>query len=143
MQKGGPKPPKSKVCYKVAKQNKMMKKVILFNNRDGLLRMDAERIVYFEADGNYTRVVSMNSLKATLGANLSQTEQALTAQLAEEARGFMRIGKRFIVNLDYVYHVNMAKQCLVLSDMKHFAFQLPVSKDALKKMKELMIMAKI
>lgn len=120
-----------------------MKKVILFNSRDGLLRMDAERIVYFEADGNYTRVVSMNNLKATLGCNLGQTEQALTAQLAEEARDFMRIGKRFIVNLDYVYHVNMAKQCLVLSDMKHFAFQLPVSKDALKKMKELMIMAKI
>ena len=120
-----------------------MKKVILFNSRDGLLRMDAERIVYFEADGNYTRVVSMNSLKATLGCNLGQTEQALTAQLAEEARGFMRIGKRFIVNLDYVFHVNMAKQCLVLSDMKHFAFQLPISKDALKKMKELMIMAKI
>ena len=116
-----------------------MKKVILFNNRDGLLRMDAERIVYFEADGNYTRVVSMNSLKATLGCNLGQTEQALTAQLAEEARGFMRIGKRFIVNLDYIYSVNMAKQCLILSDMEHFAYQLPIFMEALRQMKELMI----
>ena len=65
-----------------------------------MLRIDAEKIVTFETDGNYTRVVSMNSLKATLGCNQGQAEQALTAQL-------------------------------------------PVSKDALKKMKELMIMAKI
>ncbi len=50
---------------------------------------------------------------------------------------------RFIVNLDYVYFVNMAKQCLVMSDMKHFAFQLPISKEALRQMKELMIKAKI
>ena len=120
-----------------------MKKLILFNSRDGLFRMDADKIVYFEADGNYTRVVSINQLKAILGCNLSQTEQALTAQLEKEARNFMRIGKRFIVNLDYVYNINIAKQCLILSDMKHFAFQLPISREALKKMKELMIMAKI
>ena len=44
LQKGGPKPLKSKVCYNVAKQNKMMKKVILFNNRDGLLRMGGGRL---------------------------------------------------------------------------------------------------
>ena len=105
--------------------------------------MDAERIAYFEADGNYTRVVSMNGLKVTLGNNLTQTEQKLTAQLRDEARMFMRVGKRFIVNLAYVYFVNIAKQCLVMSDMKHFAYQLPVSKEALKKMKELMVEAKI
>ena len=120
-----------------------MKKLILFNSRDSLLRMDADKIVYFEADGNYTRVVSINQLKATLGCNLSQTEHALTTQLAEEARNFMRIGKRFIVNLEYVYNINIAKQCLILSDMKHFAFQLPISREALKRMKEMMIIAKI
>ena len=121
----------------------LMKKLIIFNSRDGLVRMDAERIVYFEADGNYTRVVSMNNLKVTLGNNLSQTELKLSTLLGEEARMFMRVGKRFIVNLDYVYFVNMAKQCLVMSDMKHFAFQLPISKEALRQMKELMIKAKI
>jgi len=132
-----------KQSWLTKKRNLTMKKLILFNSRDGLFRMDADKIVYFEADGNYTRVVSMNQLKATLGCNLSQTEHALTAQLAEEARNFMRIGKRFVVNLDYVYNINIAKQCLILSDMKHFAFQLPISREALKKMKELMIIAKI
>ena len=120
-----------------------MKNVILFNSREELLRMEVEKIVYFEANGNYTNVVAMNKLKATLGANLSQTEQILTRQMGEEAKMFMRVGKRFIVNLDYIYSVNMAKQCLILSDMKHFAYQLPISKEALRQMKELIIMAKV
>ena len=120
-----------------------IKNVILFNSREELLRMEVEKIVYFEANGNYTNVVAMNKLKATLGANLSQTEQILTQQMGEDAKMFMRVGKRFIVNLDYIYSVNMAKQCLIMSDMKHFAYQLPISKEALRQMKELMIKAKI
>ena len=120
-----------------------MKKVILFNSRDELLRMEVEKIVYFEANGNYTNVVAMNKLKATLGASLAKTEQMLTLQMGEEAKMFMRVGKRFIVNLDYIYSVNMAKQCLILSDMEHFAYQLTISKEALRQMKELMINAKM
>ena len=64
-------------------------------------------------------------------------------QMGEEAKMFMRVGKRFIVNLDYIYSVNMAKQCLILSDMEHFAYQLPISKEALRQMKELMIKVKM
>jgi len=105
--------------------------------------MEVEKIVYFEANGNYTNVVAMNKLKATLGASLAKTEQILTLQMGEEAKMFMRVGKRFIVNLDYIYSVNMAKQCLILSDMEHFAYQLPISKEALRQMKELMINAKL
>ena len=116
-----------------------MEKRILFNSRDELLRMDISKIVYFEADGNYTHIVSLNKLKATIAASLSKTEEALTVQLGEQAGQFMRVGKRFIVNFRYVYSVNLAKQHLVLSDQEHFAYQLPVSKDALKQMKELIL----
>lgn len=117
-----------------------MGKIIFFNSRGELLRMVVEKIVYFEADGNYTHIVSKNKLKATVGASLIKTEEALTAQLGSDAQRFIRLGKRFIVNTKYVYSVNLAKQHLVLSDMDSFAFQLPVSKDALKLMKELLLM---
>jgi len=121
----------------------MMEKRILFNSRDELLRMEVGKIVYFEADGNYTHIVSVNKLKATIAARLAKTEQVLTAQLGADAALFMRVGKRFIVNVSYIYSINLARQHLVLSDQKHFAFQLPVSKDALKRMKELMVKAKV
>lgn len=116
-----------------------MKQVLIFNSRDELLRMDVDNIVYFEANSNYTIVMSVNKLKACVGLSLTKTEDALNRQLGEQARRFMRVGKRFIVNLNYVYSVNMAKQHLILSDMRNFAFQLPISKDALRMMKELMI----
>lgn len=120
-----------------------MEKVIMFNSRDELLRMEVGKIVYFEADGNYTHVVTKNKLKATLGTSLSKTETVLSAQLGSDAQRFMRVGKRFIVNLRYVYSVNLTKQHLLLSDLDSFAFQLPVSKDALRKMKELLVAARV
>ncbi len=120
-----------------------MEKIIMFNSRDELLRMEVGKIVYFEADGNYTHVVTKNKLKATLGTSLSKTETVLSAQLGSDARRFMRVGKRFIVNLRYVYSINLAKQHLLLSDLDSFAFQLPVSKDALRKMKELLVAARV
>lgn len=116
-----------------------MKQVLIFNSRDELLRMDVENIVYFEANGNYTIVMCVNKLKACVGLNLTKTEEALNRQLGEQAQRFMRVGKRFIVNLNFVYSINVAKQHLILSDMRNFAFQLPISKDALRMMKELMI----
>lgn len=117
----------------------MASQIILFNSRDELLRMQTDKIVYFEADGNYTHVVTANKMKATLGVSLTKTEHALTAQMGEKASQFMRVGKRFIVNTRYVYSVNPAKQHLILSDMQSFALQLPVSKEALRMMKELIL----
>ena len=51
-----------------------MEKTILFNSRDELLRMDVSKIVCFDADGNYTHIVSLNKLKATIGASLAKAE---------------------------------------------------------------------
>lgn len=115
------------------------KQLIYFNSRDELLRIEVDKIVYFEGDGNYTNMVTANKLKAVLGMNLSQMEKTLAERLGERATIFLRIGKRFIINMNYVFQVNVAKQRLVLSDLQGFAFQLPVSKEALKKVKELML----
>jgi DNA-binding LytR/AlgR family response regulator len=117
----------------------MMRKTILFNSRDELLRISVENIVYFEANGNYTNIVSCNKLKSTIGLSLSKTEQLLTEQLGDTAQSFMRVGKRFIVNLNYVFSINLSRQCLLLSDQCTFTFQLPVSKEALRQMKTLFV----
>lgn len=116
---------------------------VFFNSRDELLRIDTSKIVYFEADGNYTNIVMVNKLRAAVCMNLGEMESALADQMGEDAKIFMRIGKRFIINMRYVYSINVLKQQLVLSDYDHFAFQVSISKDALKKMKELMLVAKV
>ena len=116
---------------------------IYFNSRDKLIRLDTQKIVFFEGDGNYTYIVTANKQKVCITMNLSHTEEALAAQLGDSAKQFMRIGKRFIVNMNYIYQVDIQKQALMLSDCEHFLFQLPVSKEALKAVKDLVIKTRI
>ena len=85
----------------------------------------------------------VNKLRAAVCMNLGEMEQALASQVGEEAKRFMRIGRRFIINMNYIYQVNILKQQLILSDYDHFAFQISVSKDALRKMKDLMLITKV
>ena len=118
----------------------MTRQRVYFNK---LIRIDIQKIIYFEGDGNYTYVVTANKQKVCVTMNLSHTEEALATQLGENAKHFLRIGKRFIVNMNYIYQVDIQKQVLMLSDNERFLFQMPVSKEALKAVKELVIKTKI
>ena len=115
----------------------MITNYLFFNSRDELLRIDVSKIVYFESDGNYTYVILTNKMRCPIAMNLSQTEKALAAKMKDKAQCLARIGKRYIINLNYVFQINVLKQRLVLSDYSTFAFQIEVSKDALKKLKDL------
>lgn len=114
-------------------------KFIYFNSRDELIRLSINSIVYFESDGNYTNVITINKLRSTVGMNLGEMEKALASQLGTVSTIFIRIGKRYIVNRNFIYKLNIQKQMLVLSDLMHFAFQLSISKEALKNMKQLLM----
>lgn len=120
-----------------------MRQLLFFNSRDNLLRLDVECIAYFEADGNYTNIFTKNKLRVQVGLSLTRMEAALSEQLHERASLFMRLGKRFIINRDYIFNIDCAHQRLVLSDMHSFAFVLPVGKDALRRTKELIISARV
>lgn len=115
-----------------------MKAVYLYlNSRDELLRIDISKIVYFEADGNYTNIVLANQLRGVVCMNLARMQEMLSERLKEQASIFARVGKRHIINHTYVYQINVLRQKLVLSDGERFAFSLDISKEALKKLKEL------
>lgn len=114
---------------------------VLFNSRDELVKLSIADIVYFEADGNYTKVVTANKLTSVLCMNLGQMEAALAKQLGDNATVFIRVGKRFIINRKFIYKINVHSQALVLTDFHRFAFRVPVSKDALRKMKQLLVPA--
>jgi DNA-binding LytR/AlgR family response regulator len=75
--------------------------------------------------------------------NLSSTEKALSKQLSNNAKQFVRIGRRFIVNMKFINLIDIPKQRLLLSDSSLFTFSLPVSKEALKIVKELVLKSKL
>lgn len=112
---------------------------VYFNSRDELIKLRIERIVYFEGDGNYTQVTTANNLRALVGMNLSDMERALAQQLGSEASLFVRVGKRHIVNKRYIYKISLPKQTLTLTDFARFAFTLPVSHEALRRLKHIIV----
>lgn len=115
-----------------------MVKNLFFNSRDEVLRVNIDNVVFFEGDGGYTNIVSMNKLRSCVGMNLRTMEDTLAKQLGENARVFLRIGKRYIINSKFIYQVKVVKQQLILSDQATFAFQLSASREALRKLKMFM-----
>lgn len=116
-----------------------MKKYLYLNSRDELYKIDIAKIVYFEAEGNYTNFYLSNKLKGEVCMNLSQMQKLINDNLKEAGVVFARVGKRHIINLDYVYQISVLKQKLVLSDGEVFAYAVGISKEALKKLKDMYV----
>ena len=112
---------------------------LYINSRDSLLRLNINHIVYFEADGNYTIITSANAVRHTVGMTLAKVQDMLTESLGQRAQRFVRIGKSHIVSMNYISLIDITKQTLTLSDDRTFTFKVSVSKEALRKLKEIFI----
>jgi len=119
-----------------------MAEYIYFKSRDELLRFDTSAIVYFEAQGNYTKIVLANGFEGLVCMNLGKMQERVSIRLKEKAKKFLRVGKSHIINTSYLLQVTPLRQKLVLSDQKTFSYELPISKDALRKFMELVIESK-
>lgn len=114
--------------------------MLLFNTRDELIRVSLRHVVYFEADGNYTKVFFENGQKTNILYSLTKLEALLDEKLRGQKQPFVRIGKRYIINSAFVFQINTLKQHLVLTNFDTSnIFTLSVSKEALKNLKDLYI----
>lgn len=111
---------------------------IYFTYRDELIRIKVTDIAYFEGDGNYTKIVAVNGQYTSICMQIGVMESSLAEQLGDNAFKFIRLGKRYIVNREYIYMINIPKQILTLSDFDHFTTKLNVSRESLKNLKDLM-----
>ena len=115
----------------------IMNEYLYLNSRDELYKIDITRIVFFEADGNYTGFTLCNGQKGSVCMNLAQMQKLIAENLSDSAATFARTGKRHIINMNYVFHISLLKQRLTLSDGASFAYDLDISKEALKKLKDI------
>lgn len=117
----------------------MTTRFLYLNTRDEFYRVDISKIAYFESDGNFITFVCQNGQKGVICMSLKHMQKHLTDSLGNDAKIFARIGKRFIINLTFIYKISMLKQQLVLSDGVTFSHQLPISKDALRNLRDMII----
>lgn len=71
----------------------MSNKILIISNSNELVRINPERIVYVESDGNYSTLVLHDKTELVFTMNLAHCQQLMEEQLGKEAETFIRIGK--------------------------------------------------
>lgn len=97
--------------------------------------VDLDRIVYFEADDHYVNAYYDSNMHFMLPFGLSFVEDAIKS-LNSENSFLVRLGRKHIINVKRLFHINMLKQELMLVN-EHAKFHiLHVSKPALHELME-------
>ena len=115
-----------------------MPKYLTFNTSSELLRIPTDSLVFVRADGNYSDIVVADQHAYTLTMQLGEIENVIQKADVDGTSSFMRIGRSLIVNVDFITHVNLSKQRIVLSDCRNFYYELSASKESLRKLKEVL-----
>lgn len=115
-----------------------MKSIIYFNTRDELIKVDVRKVAYFEADGNYVHIHFTNGIETMILTTLQNVTRLLAEYSSDSDVRFIRVGKRYILNVSVIYKINIPKQELILTDFINPNPQiLHISKEALKQLKTL------
>ena len=111
---------------------------IIISTATDMLRVSTRHILYIQSDGNYSTLFQTGGEMRLVSYQLGQVEKMIANQLPQEAANdFVRIGRSLIINLRYVYYINLPKQQLVLCDNQQAKYTLTASRDALLSLKEL------
>jgi DNA-binding LytR/AlgR family response regulator len=74
--------------------------------------INLDRVIYFQADDHYSFVFYSEKEKFMLPFGLSTIEQSLAD--SDFSKSFVRLGRKYIVNVNKVFKVNVFKQQLFL-----------------------------
>lgn len=112
-----------------------MSKRIIISKGTELLRVPTDCLMYISSDGNYSNVVTTDGKSRLVTYQLGQIEDAISEQLGDEGMMFLRLGRSLIINTEYIYLVDIARQSLLLSDFHGSVHELSASKEVLTKLK--------
>ncbi|GHT66777.1 hypothetical protein AGMMS50239_28790 [Bacteroidia bacterium] len=113
-----------------------MDRYLVFKTRDELVRIKIERILYFEAERNYTKLVLINGIQFVFAVNLGKIEEILEAQIQNYDSVLLRVGKSFIINKNHVLQISLPKNKLLFEATDGKAKELTVPKEPLKLLKD-------
>ena len=115
-----------------------MSRFITISKGTEFLRIPADHLVFISADGNYSNVVTRDGKSALVSFQLGQVEDLIADQLGDGGGQFIRLGRGLIINIHFVYRIDIATQQLVLSDCNGCYHELSASREVLIKLKAYM-----
>ena len=111
---------------------------IIISKGTEFLRVPQDKLVYISSEGNYSNVVTVDNRQRLVTFQLGQLEGMIGEQHGEKGSHFLRIGRSLIINIDYIYLIDISKQQLVLSDCSGCYHELSASREVLIKLKAYM-----
>lgn len=111
---------------------------IIISKGTEFLRVPQDKLVYISSEGNYSNVVTVDNRQRLVTFQLGHLEGMIGEQLGEKGSHFLRIGRSLIINIDYIYLIDISKQQLVLSDCSGCYHELSASREVLIKLKAYM-----
>ena len=108
---------------------------IIISKGTELLRVPQEKLVYISSEGNYSNVVTADNRKRLVTYQLGQIEDVIGEQLGDSGSNFLRLGRSLIINTDYIYAIDVARQQLIMSDCAGCYHELTASREVLIKLK--------
>lgn len=108
---------------------------IIISKGTEFLRVPQDKLVYISSEGNYSNVVTVDNRLRLVTFQLGQLEGMIGEQLGEKGSHFLRIGRSLIINIDYIYLIDVSKQQLVLSNCSGCYHELSASREVLIKLK--------
>ena len=102
-----------------------------------LHRFPLDALICISADGNYSYVMTVDGRETLICLQLGQVETLMARQLGAGITNFIRLGRGLIINLDYINHIDISRQIIIMSDCRRIRKEFSASREALIKLKEL------
>lgn len=96
-----------------------------------LFVLDLELVMYLEADDHYTIVYYSSGTHFMLPFGLSRVEESINEKLNGESY-LKRFSRKYVVNTNYIFHINVMKQIMQLYDAKGTSYSLRMPKPILR-----------
>jgi len=110
---------------------------IIISNTTELLRISALDILAIQADHNYSTAILSDGSEQLISMQLGQVEELLKKQLGGKALLFVRVGRSVIINLDYIFAINLTKGQMTLRAESGKRVSFNASREALHSLKNL------
>lgn len=108
-------------------------RIFYFNTRDELTRVNLHDIMYIKSNGNYPLLYLCNGRTTSLLVSLNSIGQMLSDI---PGSNFLRVGRSFIINANYLSHINIPKCSITLSSNEmRDCIILTTSREAIRKLK--------
>ena len=113
-----------------------MDRHLIIKTRDELLHLRINNILYLEADRNYTRLLLTEGIQFTFAINLGRIEEMINKKTTGSNYQLIRVGKSYLINKNYILHINLPKQKMLMLVPGGKPRELVISRDPLKMMKD-------